>query len=650
MYPKLKLNGVDTVAILNNIKTNMYTRRINNKYIFTFNCFEEKFKTENLGIDNYLVVLGENQDQYFDVNYIKNKHQNSGEILYTVQTEHISYRLIGDEDSKIDRYAFTGTPTEIMNDLLGATDFTVGIVDYTDSVIFAVNREATILEILFELANTLGGQIDFRAFTIDLRDSIGQNNSYTIRIKKNLKEIEKIIDKRGDLRVSYVVQLVNIFKSEELKSRGLEDLEQVNIGDTIRVIDETLNIDVETTVLELSKDVIDDRNLVVTLTNSLDLLNDKIYLNNVDSVKKTERIYGININNDVGFQVERTDKRARSIFNADEFRMQTGNGSGSYTDAVYFDPVDGKYKFTGDVEVSGIITGAEIIGSSINNGNGTFLVDVSGNVTANSLTIGGGSGVANLSDSGNLATKDAVDFNVVGEILNAGALAVKDAVDLATTEVLNKSADNISESGTRKWAAESGADVTGNNTALNIIDQGLLAVLDSINGTYIDENSITTPLIAAGAVVTSKIGAGAVTANEINVGALSAISADLGTVTAGTINGLDVFANQFTAENTVTVNTNNVNEGFILDAPVDMYVKVNDPSGTLDVGPSVNIPGSLLVAGTFLSPGIHTINGEDILTEATGCVNISSQRMGFQVVGGALEVFIGGVYQFTLTP
>lgn len=53
----------------------------------------------------------------------------------------------------------------------------------------------------------------------------------------------------------------------------------------------------------------------------------------------------------------------------------------------------------------------------------------------------------------------------IASLSDAGALATKNAVDLATGEVLNKSADNIAEGTTRKWAAESGADITGSHTA-----------------------------------------------------------------------------------------------------------------------------------------------------------------------------------------
>lgn len=61
--------------------------------------------------------------------------------------------------------------------------------------------------------------------------------------------------------------------------------------------------------------------------------------------------------------------------NADEFKMQVGDGEGNYEDAVYFDPIAGVYKFNGTLEAAdgvftgtlkaGRVEGSEIIGGSI---------------------------------------------------------------------------------------------------------------------------------------------------------------------------------------------------------------------------------------------------------------------------------------------
>lgn len=60
---------------------------------------------------------------------------------------------------------------------------------------------------------------------------------------------------------------------------------------------------------------------------------------------------------------------------------------------------------------------------------------------------------------------DATAGKQAASITGQGALATKNSVDLATTEVANKSALNIAESASRKWAGESGADITGGKTS-----------------------------------------------------------------------------------------------------------------------------------------------------------------------------------------
>ena len=54
-------------------------------------------------------------------------------------------------------------------------------------------------------------------------------------------------------------------------------------------------------------------------------------------------------------------------------------------------------------------------------------------------------------------------IQVMATISDAGNLAIKDSVDLSGAEVTNKTADNIAESASRKWAGESGADITANH-------------------------------------------------------------------------------------------------------------------------------------------------------------------------------------------
>ncbi len=85
-------------------------------------------------------------------------------------------------------------------------------------------------------------------------------------------------------------------------------------------------------------------------------------------------------------------------------------------------------------------------------------------------------------------------------IASQGALATKSNVDLGTAEVLNKTADNIAETGAKKWAGETGADVTGGHQAATIASQGALATQSTVGVGDIDAGAVDTPEVKADAI------------------------------------------------------------------------------------------------------------------------------------------------------
>lgn len=522
-YPEIYDGSGNKLAILDNITQDEIFRRINNRYTYNFIAHEKPLKSEYIQFDN--VIKGDGNA--FDIVYIDTSDNINNEILYEVECEHVFYRLIQEE---LDNYAFTGTPTQILNDLLTGTDFTTGTVDFTDSIVFAVNRNANKMNIIFSLANTLGGEIDFSddGFTIDLLNSIGQDNGYEIRVGKNLQSIRKTVDKRGEDKTSYSFDMINIFQSEELIEKGLENLEKLEIGDTCRLIDTDINVDVTQSVLEERKSLVKEIKNRITTANNFDNITDEFAFLQEEAIKQGDIIYGVKINNDVGIEIERNDKLARTKLNADEFKMQTGDGNGNYTDALYFDPINERYVFVGQLEAT------DFIGGSIDIGNGTFSVDQNGNLIATSatisgaITITGGSGIGNLSDAGGLATKDNVDITNSSEVLNVGDLAI----------------------------------------------------LDVITETEITDSAVTTPKVATGAIITDKLATNSVVASKISVADLSAISADIGDITAGTITGITITGGtirtsssgtriEISNDDLETYNSSNNLNGFQLDSAKD---------------------------------------------------------------------------------
>ncbi len=158
---------------------------------------------------------------------------------------------------------------------------------------------------------------------------------------------------------------------------------------------------------------------------------------------------------------------------------------------LHWDDSAGKLTVRGDVAVSGTVSvawqditnppaGAGRLGTGTPGAKGLWLTGSHvGYYNGSSWPVDiGNDGTFYFSkDANNYVKYDGTTFEVKGKITiqagssgiaslsDAGALATKNAVDLATGEVLNKSADNIAEGTTRKWAAESGADITGSHTA-----------------------------------------------------------------------------------------------------------------------------------------------------------------------------------------
>ena len=97
------------------------------------------------------------------------------------------------------------------------------------------------------------------------------------------------------------------------------------------------------------------------------------------AVKVGESYYGVTIDRQNGIEIISTDGQStttRAVLNSDEMAFYNADG----TEALYFDPGSGKYKFVGDLQITG--------GSfNINN---KFIVDTQGNLeTAGSVTLTG---------------------------------------------------------------------------------------------------------------------------------------------------------------------------------------------------------------------------------------------------------------------
>ena len=343
------------VADLDNAANEQIIREVNGQFVLMFECSEHEFKSEYIVEDNIVIA----DDNCFDIKYYEQDHTIDGKVNYIVEAWHVMYRL---KEITFDSYVFNGTPTDILNNFLNGTGFSVGTIDYPDTMTFAVNEETNALELLFLLAGQLSGEIDFtnKGFEVNLLNTIGQNNGFEIRTGKNIKGIKRTVDKRSGTSVTtYSVDILELKNSTEYIKKGLQDLEVIEIGDTVYLIDDDTGLDTTNRIKKITYNPRYRKNLSVDIANIIEFFTDKVTKIQRSKVGKDKLYYGASIGPGNGFESIRSDKKARAKFNADTLAMQVGDGTGdNWTDAVAFDPVSGKYKFVGAMTIeSGSVAG-----------------------------------------------------------------------------------------------------------------------------------------------------------------------------------------------------------------------------------------------------------------------------------------------------
>ena len=366
------------------------SREINGEYVFTFTAPYQELKTQYIDTDNSVVVDG----QTFDIVYYDESHDLDGKIEYNVEAWHVFYRLKKDD---LDYFTKDGTPAEILAEILSGTDFSVGTVEFTTTMTFAVHEPKNLCDLLFTFANDLGAEVEFTGdgFEINLLNTIGQDNDFEIRTGRNLKSIKKSVDKRrGEEITAYSVDLVELKNSTEYIANGYEALEVIGIGDTVRVIDEVTGLTETQRIKKVQYSPRFRKNTALEIANKIELFTDSITRIQRETVAKNVVYNGIRIGPDDGFVATRSDNKARVIMNATEgIKIQKGDGSGNVWEDVIFLDTDGNGNFTGK------LVSSSFEGGSINIGSGNFIVDSDGNVVSKSMTIIGGSITITRSDN-----------------------------------------------------------------------------------------------------------------------------------------------------------------------------------------------------------------------------------------------------------
>lgn len=352
------------LAILDLYTDSTIVEVINGEYTAKFTAIiDEDGKAEYIQHGNLVEIDG----QYFNIGQHRRTRGSDGSLLVAVSCQQVSYDLLY---TNFDEFVQAGTPAELLNLLLPGTGFTAGIVQPTNIISVEFRELVTARAVLLEIAAQAGGELLFDKYQISLLNRRGQLRGNQFRLGKNLIGIVKDSHiQTGSPVVAYEIDIVELNSLPEFA--GLEYFE---LGDTVQIIDEELGIDELQRIVRYEYDPRRRIKSKVSITAQIPTIANQIVTLQRSTVAKDKWYYGNRIGPEIGFESVRSDKLARSVFNADEFRMQRGDGEGHWTDAIYFDPVEGQYKFTGVVEASAFRGGTITIGS----GNNIFKAGVSG--------------------------------------------------------------------------------------------------------------------------------------------------------------------------------------------------------------------------------------------------------------------------------
>ena len=394
--------SLNTLTILQNVISPIITEDLNREFTFSFTTVIDNDKSAYVNYQHKIEV----ENNYFNIVYTEENRTADG-LMINAQCEHVSYDLISANFTA--GFTATGRFSAVATTLLSGTGFTVGTVQITASQTISVNQSTNARQVLMLLASLYGGELQFSKYQINLLTSRGANRGVQFRYRKNLVDVSRIVDNRtkvaGLPTISYKVNVGELEFEQGFIADGASDLEHYELGDTVRVIDADLNLDVLLRIYKESHDTEQRMQGTVEIANFVTDVTDTITQIQTTSVSKDNVYNGCSIGPDLGFVATRSDNLARTIMNATQgIKIQKGDGTGNvWTDVIYLD-TSGNATFSGFVLASQIIGGSIIIGTGNNTfkadsngiylGNATFgsapfRVTLSGALTANSATIRG---------------------------------------------------------------------------------------------------------------------------------------------------------------------------------------------------------------------------------------------------------------------
>lgn len=380
-------SGQQPLAVLDDYFSDNIVEQINGGYTLSFSTLLDPDKSPAIAIGNLAIVEG----QLFNIVAHRRTRSTDGRVVISVECEQVSYDLLATEFEG--GFIQSGNIADVLGMALSGTGFTIGTVEPSGIISVEMREGVTAREVVLEIARKASGELRFDGYEISLLNRRGIVRGIVFALGKNLRGIVKQVDARTvPTQTAYEIDVLEL--RDLIEFAGLEEFE---LGDTVQIIDDELGVNEQQRIIEYSYSPKRRINSKVKISALIDDLQSQMYRIQKTTVPKDKYLYGTRIGPDIGFESVRYDKKSRMIANADEFRIQKGDGSGSYTDAIYMD-ANGDARFTGIVQASQFIGGSIQIGTSFSVNSAGHMVAVggefSGEITASIITGGQINGTA----------------------------------------------------------------------------------------------------------------------------------------------------------------------------------------------------------------------------------------------------------------
>ena len=234
------------------MNTRIY-EEINNKYTLDFNIlpYENVWRIMH---PNFLEINGD----YFRIRTVEKSRTNT--LMMSVSCEHISYELNVPYEQMVEAgvdmpedMTLSGTPTEILEEILKGSRFSVGTVHFNNYVEFSFKFKG-FRSLIIELANFIGAEVKWEKFTVSLLLRRGADRDLTFEVGKNLIGMTETFTTtlNGGLERSYEVDVIDLSRIGDQDIQ--EEMYDIRLGDAVNLLDEQFGIDVNRRIVSYEID------------------------------------------------------------------------------------------------------------------------------------------------------------------------------------------------------------------------------------------------------------------------------------------------------------------------------------------------------------------------------------------------------------